>query len=320
MTDISHHQWRDVVEKSQPNSISANALAFPDFLESTSTWNQRHIISFRMLDFNDLSISSMYPSLFHPSETDPVIINVKTLFRLSRDDVRKGNFDIVSIGATFSFYKTLQDCLRTQQKTPSPNQPVTHPPPRPRPVFATHHYAISDSSSSSFLPSISSASMPPVNPTSDKTETVSNILIIQFLHILTALETARTPSHNILFRYSRRLYRVDVSAEQDHFVVMVEGKACGSENDGSGWRSRWSESSGQWVKSGRFPLCSIEVHPRSTTLRSSANDSIMDVRHSKSSLKKVANSSLFNNLNTQTIISKRSAMRRSPFPFPIPFP
>ena len=50
-----------------------------------------------------------------------------------------------------------------------------------------------------------------------------------------------------------------MSAEQDHFVVMVEGKACGSENDGSGWRSRWSESSGQWVKSGRFPLCSIEV-------------------------------------------------------------
>ena len=50
-----------------------------------------------------------------------------------------------------------------------------------------------------------------------------------------------------------------MSAEQDHFVVMVEGKACGGENDGSGWRSRWSESSGQWVKSGRLPLCSIEV-------------------------------------------------------------
>ena len=61
-----------------------------------------------------------------------------------------------------------------------------------------------------------------------------------------------------------------MSAEQDHFVVMVEGKACGGENDGSGWRSRWSESSGQWVKSGRLPLCSIKV-PRLPTLSSAAN-------------------------------------------------
>ena len=267
MANISHHQWRDVLEKSQPNSISANALAFPEFLESTSTWNQRHIIAFRMLDFNDLPISNMYPALFHPVETDPVIATVKSLFCLSRDDVRKGNFDIVSIGATFSFYKSLQDCLRTQQKTPSPNQPTTLPPSRPRPVFTTHHYTMSDTSSSSFLPSSSSGSnKPPVNPTSDKTEMVSNMLIIQFLHILTALETAQYPSHNILFRYSRHLYRVNLSAEQDHFAVMVEGKACGSENDGSGWRSRWSESSGQWAKSGRFPLCSIEVLSRSTTL------------------------------------------------------
>jgi hypothetical protein len=41
---------------------------------------------------------------------------------------------------------------------------------------------------------------------------------------------------------------------------MIEGKACGSENDGTAWRSRWSESSGQWVKSDQVPLLSLEVH------------------------------------------------------------
>jgi hypothetical protein len=233
LQDITNHQWRQVIEKSQPNSISANALVFPDFLESTSTWNQRHIISFRMLDFNDIHISSMYPTSFYPSETDPVVQNVKKLFFLNRQDVRKGNFDITAIGAAFSFYKTLQDCLRTQQKTPSPNQITAHPPSRPHSAVATHHHTVSDSSSSSFLPSTNSGSLSTTNSTGDKTETVSNILITH----------------------------VNWSAEQDHFAVMVEGKACGSENDGSGWRSRWSESTGQWVKSGRFPLCSIEVIP-----------------------------------------------------------
>jgi hypothetical protein len=198
--DIVHRQWREVIEKSQPNSISANALVFPDFLESTSTWNQRHIISFRMLDFNDIPIFNIYPILFHPSETDPVIKAISKLFILTRDDVRKGNFDITATGATFSFYKTLQDCLRKQQKTPSPNKATTHLA-RPHPTVATHHYTMSDSSSSSFLPSTNSGSVPATNPTSDKAETVSNILIITFLYILSALENAHNPSRNVLFRY-----------------------------------------------------------------------------------------------------------------------
>jgi hypothetical protein len=80
LEDIIRHQWREVIEKSQPNSISANVLTFPDFLESTSIWNQRHIISFQMLDFNDIPIINMYPALFHPSDIDLVIKNVTKLF------------------------------------------------------------------------------------------------------------------------------------------------------------------------------------------------------------------------------------------------
>ena len=31
------------------------------FLDSTSTWDQRHIIAFRMLDYNDLLLDHIYP-------------------------------------------------------------------------------------------------------------------------------------------------------------------------------------------------------------------------------------------------------------------
>jgi hypothetical protein len=49
------------------------------------------------------------------------------------------------------------------------------------------------------------------------------------------------------------------SADKDRFGVAVEGKLCGSENDGTESRSRWSESAHQWVKSGAIPLLSLEV-------------------------------------------------------------
>ena len=88
--DTMRHQWREVLEQSQPNSISANALAFPDFLESTSTWNQRHIIAFRMLDFNDLPLHYLYPHEFYPLADDPVLVNAKQLFTLSKMISGKG--------------------------------------------------------------------------------------------------------------------------------------------------------------------------------------------------------------------------------------
>ena len=39
----------------------------------------------------------------------------------------------------------------------------------------------------------------------------------------------------------------------------MNGKTCGSENDGAAWRSRWSQSTRQHVKSGVVPLLSLEV-------------------------------------------------------------
>jgi hypothetical protein len=103
------------------------------------------------------------------------------------------------------------------------------------------------------------------NPTSeDKSETVTNFLLINFLYLLGELENSVKNSKRgtILFRYVYHqvpCFLTRYSADHDHFAIMLEGKACGSENDGSGWRSRWSESARQRVKSGRVPLCSLEV-------------------------------------------------------------
>ena len=270
--EIMRHQWREVIETSQPNSISANSLAFPDFLESTSTWNQRHIIAFRMLDFNDLPLHYLYPQTYYPTADDPVIVKVEQLFILSQDEIRQGNFDMVQTGAAFSFYQAIQDCLRTQQKTPSPPQVPTRPQRVSQPQSPVHQYNLSSSSGSSFLPSISSVHVISVNPTNeDKTEAVTNILVITYLYLLAALENTTKEASSrkkVLFRYVHPVIALinSLSAHHDHFVVMVEGKACGSENDGSGWRSRWSQSGGQWVKSGQIPLCSIEVPNGSRSL------------------------------------------------------
>ena len=150
--DIMRHPWRVLIEKSEPNSITGNALLFSDFLESTSTWNQHHIIAFHMLDFNDLPIHCLYPQAFYPLIDDPVIIEVERLFTLSNDDIRQGKLDFVQTGPAFLFYRSLQDCLRTQQKTPSQHKsrPRSQQSPQPRVPF--HQYTMSDNSGSSSLP------------------------------------------------------------------------------------------------------------------------------------------------------------------------
>jgi hypothetical protein len=202
--DVLHHQWREVIERTNPNSITNSALVFSDFLESTSNWNQHHIIAFRMLDFNDLPIQSIYPEEFYPSLDDPVILEARGLFTLSNDAVRKGKLDIRQTGAAFLFYRTLQDCLRTQHKTPSPPQAATRPERSPQPAIPSHSYTVSDSSGSSFLPSTSSISAT-MNPTSeDKTETVTNVLLINYLYLLAELENARKEAagnRNVLISY-----------------------------------------------------------------------------------------------------------------------
>ena len=187
--ELVHHEYRELIRKSDPSSLRGNALVFPDFLESISTWSQRHIIAFHMLDFNDLPIHSLYPQVYYPSTYDPVIAEVERLFTLSKADIQQGKVDRVTTGAAFSFYRTLQDCLRTQQKTPSPPQVPTRPQRSSQPRVPIHQYTMSESSGSSFSPSIGSTDAVIMSPTSeDKSETVTNFLVMNYLYLLADLE------------------------------------------------------------------------------------------------------------------------------------
>jgi len=175
---VGHKSFKPISER-QPNSIHDKALTFVDFLESTSTWNQNHVVAFRMLDFDDLSIHYLYPQEYYPSANDSVIAEVEKLFTLSKEDIRHGKFNRFTTGSAFSLYRALHDGLQTQQKTPSPPQVPTRPQRSSQPRIPIHQYNISESSGSSFMPSLSSMDIPSTNFTSeDKTETVTNVLVI----------------------------------------------------------------------------------------------------------------------------------------------
>ena len=314
--EMIRHESRDLIRKSDPKSIRGNALVFPDFLESTSTWSQRHIIAFHMLDFNDLPIDCLYPQMYYPPTDDPVIVEVERLFTLSKDDIRQGKVGRVATGPAFSFYRTLQDCLRTQQKTPSPPQVPTRPQRSSQQRVPIHQYTVSDSSSSSFLPSMSSMDATILNPTSeDKSETVSNFLVINYLYLLADLENEANETSAgkcVLFRFIQSSFLSDsISANHDHFTVTVEGKPCGSENDGAAWRSRWSESTRQWVKSGQIPLCSLEVNILILiSTYCSVKDWITEDRHFKSLHRRGANYLRSNNSNMHTIKFDLNVMKK----------
>ena len=200
---VMGHKAVGLIKARQPNSIHEIGLVFPDFLESTSTWSQNHIIAFRMLDFNDLPISYLYPHTYYPPLDDPVIVEAAKLFNLSKDEIQHGNVNRFVTGAAFSFYRTLQDRLRTSQATPSPPR-IPARPQRQSQVAVLHQHTLSGSSGSSYVPSMSSAETPSIIPTTeDKSESVTSFLLINYLYLLSDLENERrgaSKGHRILFR------------------------------------------------------------------------------------------------------------------------
>ena len=202
--DVAGHNAVRLINARQPNSIHDVALVFPDFLESTSTWSQNHILALRMLDFNDLPISFLYPVSYHPPTDDPVIVEAAKLFKLSKDDVQHGNVNRFVAGPAFSFYRTLQDCLRSSQATPSPPQNPARPQRQPQIKVLHHQHTMSESSDSSYVPSMMSHEPPTtVAANEDKSETVTNLLLMNYLYLLADLENERKETfkeHCVLFR------------------------------------------------------------------------------------------------------------------------
>jgi hypothetical protein len=208
--DINNHKLMQILKEQRPNSIRETALRFLDFLESTSTWNQIHIVAFRMLDFDDLPINYFYPYSYYPSIDDPVILEAAKLFKLSKEEIRHGKVNRFITGAAFLFYRTLQDCLRTSHATPSPPQIPARPQRQSQVIGGYHQYTTSDSSGSSYVPSslasVEATSKKPVNE--DKSETVTNVLLITYLYLLAELENeskTKLEEPRILFRLSSSL-------------------------------------------------------------------------------------------------------------------
>jgi len=204
--DVINHKSVQLIKERRPNSIHKNALVFLDFLESTSTWNQNHIFAFRMLDFNDLPVNYLYPYSYYPSTDDPVMLEVAKVFKLTKDEIRHGNLTRFITGPAFSFYRTLQDCLRTSHATPSPPQIPTHPQRQSQEKVGYHQHTRSESSGSSYVPSVTSIETTPMKPASeDKSESVTNILLVNYLYLLAELENERRPASEgprVLFRLS----------------------------------------------------------------------------------------------------------------------
>jgi len=156
-----------------------------------------------MLDFNDLPIGYLYPHTYYPPLDDPVIVEAAKLFNLSKDEIQHGNVNRFVMGPAFSFYRTLQDCLRTSQATPSPPRIPAHPQ-RQSQAAVLHQHTLSGSSDSSYVPSISSTENPSIiPPTEDKSESVTSFLLINYLYLLSDLENESrgvSKGHRVLFR------------------------------------------------------------------------------------------------------------------------
>lgn len=259
--NIEDHPFRRHIDADLDRSLIDNAARYGnEFLTSTSGWNLRHLIAFRMLDFNDIPIEYMYPRKFYPAADDPVISNVQKMFTLSQEDVQRGVFTPTQTGAAFIFYRTLRECIRTQHKTPSPQQTSSRPI-RSVQVQTSHEQTLSGSSGSSFLPSM--MSMPDITAqplTQDKSEIVTNTLLTTLLYLFEELENEAAGGKSVMFRFLNIILTlIRFSPHQDHFTMVLQGWTFSSENDGAAWKCRWSTTSGQWVKSGAVPLLSLEV-------------------------------------------------------------
>ena len=200
--NIEDHPFRRHIGADLDRTLVDNAARYGnEFLTSTSGWNLRHLIVFRMLDFNDIPIEYMYPRKFYPAADDPVLSNVQQMFTLSQEDVQRGVFTAMQTGAAFIFYRMLRESIRTQHKTPSPPQASSRPI-RSVQARTSHEHTLSGSSGSSFLPSITS--MPDVTGrplTQDKSETVTNTLLTTLLFLLEELGNEAGGGKSVMFRF-----------------------------------------------------------------------------------------------------------------------
>ena len=231
------------------------------FLCSTSGWSSKHTDALKVLQFRNFPVERLCPATYIIPETSDIAQKVRNAFSLSAEDVKASRYDSMLI--TSQFYDDLSTLLRTSRKTPSPIvrdavpkrqiSPFTYiSPPDHDPDTIMGMSFGSTSDGSSYSPSRS----PQRNQTNDQNhirEIVTNTMVVAFLSILSNLAY---PEKNPVKT------RPEFNAWPDAIKFTLMGAQLASENDGSGWKTRWSNSEKQWVTTGGAPLITIEVQPK----------------------------------------------------------
>lgn len=232
------------------------------FLVSTSSWDVVHLRVLHVLCFNALPLSRIFPQQHTINEQSELALRIRRLFALSRDDVRSGSYDLTEM--TYPFYSELSVLLRTNQKTPSP--PMRPDSPRPTPIMTQFRpstrapntilgSSFTDSTTGSTFSYVSSGDTGSYNNVGgdnlvDTMEVVTNNMIVAFTSFLSNLfYPVRNPLQ----------HRPEFNAKPDNFTLVLMGGHITSINDGSGWKTRYSKTYSQWVRTGGAPLITIEV-------------------------------------------------------------
>lgn len=229
-----------------------------EFLCSTSGWTSKHVDALKVVQFRDFPIQRLCPATSLIPYTCKLAKEIQQHFSLSAEDVKASRYDAMSF--TSKFYDELSTLLRTSNKTPSPiikdafprRQPapmVHRSPPEHDPDTIIGRSFLSTSDGSSYSPVRS----PQSNPTSKSTdirEVVTNNMIVAFL---STLSNMAYPQKN------PTTTRPEFNAWPDCLKFSLMGAPLTSENDGSGWKMRYSKSEQQWVTTGGAPLITIEV-------------------------------------------------------------
>ena len=274
-SEITEHNFFPIIRQApKPNTLH-DAIAYDgrkvddadarpvSFIVSTSNWHVLHLIVLRILLLQDLPLDRIFPPHFLIPETNSLVSRVRECFALPRDAVRRGAYGIDQ-PLTYQFYSELSDLLRTGKKTPSP--PIKNTEPRlihstknvdtdsglPGTILST---SVGSSSGSSYLTSNRSHPDSPHDmnvDTEDTNEVVTNHMVFSFVAILS----------NMLYSHkSPTQPRPEIFIRPDNLILMLMGFEFRSINDGAGWKTRFSRSESQWVKTGGAPLFTLEVIP-----------------------------------------------------------
>ena len=273
--EITEHNFFPIIRDAiKPNTLH-DAIAYDgrkvddadanpvSFIVSTSNWQVLHLIVLHVLLLENLPLDRIFPSRFLIPETHSLVSRVRECFALPREAVRRGAYSIDQ-PLTYQFYSELSDLLRTGAKTPSPPTKNTEP----RVVHSTNRVdkecdlpgtilstSVDSSSGSSYLTSNRSHPDSPLDSNvdaEDTNEVVTNHMLFSFIVILS----------NLLYsNKSPNQPRPEIFIRPDNLILMLMGFEFRSINDGSSWKTRFSKSQSQWVKTGGAPLFTLEVIP-----------------------------------------------------------